>query len=1152
MRCTFMLHAPKPPALSPPHWPALWLVLWLSVWCGVPAAAEDSWVSAPPHLTFTPLRVADGRGLPARVFLQDAEGFLWIGGERGLRRYDGYDLAGVVEHNTAAPEATVGGTVMPEHLMETSIVAMLEDEQGQLWVATADEVQRRDAASGAWTSVWPPAGDAKPSTEATSGMPGGHSTVTSLLLDSGRTLWVGTRQGLDELAPGGALKRHRRGAVVSPDPSVEGASAAAASADDASAAASADQASADDASADASAARAVEDAACRLQNDHITALHEDSQGTLWVGSQGGLYRLDRVRSCFQSFRHDPSDGRSLASDHVTALLDDSGGTLWVGTADAGLDRMLGADGQFFHLAAAPADALALPDPHVVALFEDSLRQLWVGTASGLSRLQPSTGRFDRYSGPRAVVHGLPVGKVQAIYEDSAGTLWVGGEEDVASLPALRRYLQHVALAGFAPAPSLGQTLAVYEDVNRRLWLGTAQQGLVIIDRQKRQSRRLWLAQGASQPGPVAVTAIAGDGRGEVWLGTAGAGVWWRHPDHRQGTEESLRPLPHGDRFPEIDRAEVADLATENADLWIATSDQGLFRFDPSEQRLESWLQGTQGKASLTSDRLTSVTVDRRGDVWVGSADGGVDRLRRSPPQGPAVESFGPALASRFGQRTLKIHDLHEDPNGVLWLATDGGLVQLGVDRKVMAFDARLGSRAIYSVVADGNGQLWIGADGGLWRLPLSADGQDSGSMEAVERFTVEHGLQNERFNPGAVFRSDNDEGLIFGGGDGINVFSPKLVVLARPAPRVVLSRVVVEGQARALARGAKEILLDSEERALQVEVAALDFVRPAANRYAFFLEGEDRGWVETGSERRIRYNALRPGDYTLHIAAAHADGVWNREALRLDVQVTPELRQRPAFRLLMAAAALLIVTLLVLVWDRARNRRQVRLRELEIEGKQRQLGAQEDERARLARQIHDGPLVVMTSLVGELDGGEGVSAEQGRLAADKLRRATVDLRAVSSRLHSPVLGRFGLAAAIRERLERLQQGRPRLEIQLDLAADGQRLSETVRLAMYRIFEQAVDNAVRHGDAGWIRVVFELSAGGCRLRVIDDGRGFRVPMKWVQLLRGKFQGLLDMVERAESVGGRCYIRSIPRRGTEVRVVAPLRAKRRARGRRRSLD
>lgn len=1120
-----MPHAPTFPVLSSWRRFALCLALLSTLWLGGSVAAEDTWVSASPDLQFTPLRV-EGWGLPTRAILQDREGFLWIGGDRGLRRYDGYELIGTGDHTLADAATALEGGVLPEPLLDTPIVAMLEDEDGRLWVATAEEVRRRDGPGGDWLSVWPPSRGA-PSRPPVS--------VTALLVDDGGTLWVGTEQGLDELPPGGALKRHRQAVSPTAAPSTDGAPA--------------DDATADDGPADDTSSEAA--AACNLRSDHITALHEDRQGTLWVGSRGGLHRLDRVRSCFQVFRHDPSEARSLASNHVTVLLDDGGGTLWVGTAEAGLDRMLGADGQFFHLPAEPDDGLALPDPHVMALFEDSLGQLWVGTATGLSRLQKSTGRFDRYAGPRAAAHGLPVGNVKAIYEDSAGTLWVGGEDGVASLPALRRYLQHVALAGLGSAPPLGRTLAVYEDVSRRLWLGTAEQGLVIIDRQKRQSRRLWLAEDTAPTRPLSVTAIVGDGRGEVWLGTSGAGVWWRHPDHRQGTEEALRPLPHGGQYPQIDSATIADLTLQEDGLWIATLERGLFRFDLNEQRLEPWSGGSEGEASLTSERLTSLTVDGRGDVWVGSADNGVHRLRRSAAEGVVVEPLGPTLSSRFGRHTLTVHDLHEDPNGVLWVATEGGLVRLGLERQIITFESRLGRRAVYSVVADGNGQLWAGTDGGLWRLPLTVDGEAPGSMVAVERFTVEHGLQGRRFQPGAAFRSENDEELIFGGDHGINVFSPKLVVLARPAPRVVLSRVVVEGQRRPLADGAQEIVLDSEERSLQVEVAALDFVRPAANQYAFFLEGEDRGWVETGSQRRIRYNALRPGDYTLHIAAAHGDGVWNREGLRLDVKVIPELRQRPAFRLLTAAVAFIVVALLVLVWDRSRSRRQVRLRELEIEGKQRQLGAQEDERLRLARRINEGPLSAMTSVVQGLDTGAGLSAEQGRQAADALRRAAVDLRAVSSRLHSPVLGRFGLAAAIRERSERLQQEQPRLEIQLDLAADGQRLSEAVRLTLYRIFEQAVDNALQHGDAGWIRVVLELSSAGCRLRIIDDGRGFRVPMKWMQLLRGNYQGLLDMVERAESIGGRCYVRSVPRRGTEVRVVAPLQAERRTDRRRRRL-
>lgn len=1082
----------------------------------VPMTAEVvEWVTAPPHLRFTPLTV-DGEStvLGVRAFHQDREGFLWLGGGRGLRRYDGYSL-----HDAADGKG--------EHRV-AGLVTMAVDGDGRLWVATAEgDVLGYDDTTETW-APHPAMGAAMPTAGSSS------RQVTSFLWDASGLFWIGTSDGLDMWSPGAGVRRHGVPAMASeetPSPTDEPA----------------------------------DDAECGLRDPFITALLEDSQGTLWVGSRGGLFRYDRVRSCFQPFVHDPSDPRSLSSNHVTALLEDRQGTLWVGTADGGLDRMVGGDGKFFHLRAAADNTLALPDDHVTALYEDSLEHLWVGTPRGLSRLQTSTGRFDNYGEGR---FGLPPGAVETIYEDRAGTLWVGAQGGVSRLPSLRRYFHHYLEVGPDPAAELQHASAIYEDLNHRLWVGTASRGLFVVDRRRRSTHHFYESPKRRVAAPAAmtsaaITSIVGNGQGEIWVATAGAGIWWRHPESRLAQRDVLKPLPAAGGLPEIADAVVSDLALDGERLWIATADRGLYRYHKATDGFDSWRRAADGTDGLASDRLTALLVSGSAGVdestagrgvWLGTRDAGLDRLRFEADGGTTFEHLGADWGRRFGPHTLAVNDLYEDAWGNLWVATEGGLVHLTEDGTVVDLDRRLDHRPIRGLVADRDDRLWISGDGGLWRLPIAAP-DDEGSVvgsargipERVEHFTVEHGLPGGRFSAGAAFHGRGDEELFFAGDEGITAFSPQLLVLERPAPSVVLTEVMVEGQIRRLPRDAWDVALDSEERALEVEVAALDFVDPQRNRYAFFLEGEDRGWVETGHQRRIRYNYLKPGDYTLYVAAAHADGVWNREALRLDVRVQPKLRQRTTFQIGVALLAAFGITLLVLIWDRGRHRRQVRLRELEIEGKQRQLGAQEDERSKLAGEIHGGPLTALPALATQLEEQSKVDPAVLQQVAGRLRETSSELREISSRLHSPVLGRFGLAAAIHEHLGRLRREHPRLEIQTELTDDGQRLSEATRLAFYRIYEQAVDNAVRHGDPSWIRLVLELSNRGCCLRVIDDGRGFRVPMKWVQLLRGKHPGLLDMVERAESISGRCYVRSARRRGTEVRVVAPLQPRMRRLGR-----
>jgi signal transduction histidine kinase len=103
--------------------------------------------------------------------------------------------------------------------------------------------------------------------------------------------------------------------------------------------------------------------------------------------------------------------------------------------------------------------------------------------------------------------------------------------------------------------------------------------------------------------------------------------------------------------------------------------------------------------------------------------------------------------------------------------------------------------------------------------------------------------------------------------------------------------------------------------------------------------------------------------------------------------------------------------------------------------------------------------------------------------------------------------------------------------------DGQALPEQVRLALFRIYQQALNNVVRHAQASLVSIRFELDAQQTLLQIQDDGRGFEVPKRWIELVRRGHLGLVGIVERAEAIGGRLEVVSTPGEGSLVRVVVP---------------
>lgn len=206
------------------------------------------------------------------------------------------------------------------------------------------------------------------------------------------------------------------------------------------------------------------------------------------------------------------------------------------------------------------------------------------------------------------------------------------------------------------------------------------------------------------------------------------------------------------------------------------------------------------------------------------------------------------------------------------------------------------------------------------------------------------------------------------------------------------------------------------------------------------------------------------------------------------------------------------------------------------------LRAQEEERQRIARELHDEPLQLVVSLARSLerfgDSGSLPAALAGDLAA--ARDQTLDLAAmirnVVRGLRPPALAQLGLIAALRGFLVAVSEVSG-VHAHLDVVGDEARMPPDFELGAFRIAQEAVNNAVRHSGADQLRVTITLAAGEIRLRVADNGRGFD-PGALTRQPRADRFGLVGMRERASLLGGTLTVRSVATEGTLVDVLLPV--------------
>ena len=114
---------------------------------------------------------------------------------------------------------------------------------------------------------------------------------------------------------------------------------------------------------------------------------------------------------------------------------------------------------------------------------------------------------------------------------------------------------------------------------------------------------------------------------------------------------------------------------------------------------------------------------------------------------------------------------------------------------------------------------------------------------------------------------------------------------------------------------------------------------------------------------------------------------------------------------------------------------------------------------------------------------------------------------------------------------------PGISVYTDLTSDGQSLDERLRLVLFRIYQHALSNVIRHAQAQQLWVRLDLDEKQVILEIKDDGKGFEIPTRWVEMARQGHLGLAGTRERVEAIGGKLLIASAPNEGTLIRVIAP---------------
>lgn len=672
-----------------------------------------------------------------------------------------------------------------------------------------------------------------------------------------------------------------------------------------------------------------------LNDNRVYAISGDSQGRLWVGTDGGLALLDAQGRGFVRFVPS-SDSNSLSDPGVRAIKEDATGAVWVGTLKGGLNRLDPATGTFERFRHDVDRPASLAHDQVRALLVDAERRLWVGTTQGLDLFDPEHGTFVHYRHDASNPSSLANDHILSLTQDRSGVLWVGTRLGGAhKWKPLSWQFGHVAPdPGNPTGLGSGNVTAFSEDRLGRLWVATFDAGLHAMERTSGEMTRY--RHDPKDPrtlGSDKVASLLHDRKGDLWIGTFDAGL-----DRYSAATGVFKHYRSDAGRPEgLSANGVTAILEDRGRLWLGTYGGGLERFDPETERFTHFRNDPKDPESLSGDRVYSLALSPSGSLWVGTAEKGLNLL---DPLSGRFRRYGHKAGDPGSLPSDSILALFVEPAGGLWVGARGGLSHLAPEAESFrTYTTRQGlpSDVVYGIRGDREGRLWLSTNRGL-----SCFDPRSG---AFTHYGVSDGIQATEFNLGAWNQSPSGE-LFFGGINGFNAFVPERVRQGTHVPAVVLTSVTVGRRPVAgPADQVRRVALGYRDYVLGFDFAALDFSAPERNQFAYKLEGFDPDWVPLSGRRSVTYTNLRAGHYTFRLRGANSDGRWNEEglAVAVDVAAAPWLTAW-AFALY---AALLVAGVFALVRTQRRKLEREaeysRTLELRVQERTQELSARQAE-----------------------------------------------------------------------------------------------------------------------------------------------------------------------------------------------------------------
>lgn len=1013
-------------------------------------------------------------------FLQDRQGFMWIGAENGLNRYDGYTFA---SHYHDADDAL--------SLSDNYITCLYEDAGGMLWIGTSQgALNRYDPQKNQFTPfLFEHYLNKKISRE----------SVLCIAEDSRRNLWIGNYDGLF------CFNREEERFLSMED---------------------------------------VDESLADLSNYAVSVLYPETPNKIWIGSYGGgLYAFNPQSREYKQYLHDSGDPHSILDNTIYAIQKDSAGNLWIGTTK-GLDHFDPEQERFQHFLPDPSSPAGISDDVVKSILSSHAGDVWIGADFGLNRFRAAGRTFEKFYSDPLNPYGLIDAGVRALYEDRGGVIWIGTEKGINLLSPFKQNFRHYKHHPLREnSLSSDRINSIAETSDGRIWFGS-DYGLNALHRETGDYQRYFVEPYDQALGGLIsnwITVLYRDREGFLWMGSdRGLSRYdiesqtlnhyprtpglpntlpseWNisiHEDQKSnfwiGTGEGLvyfdreanvfTPYPTSlQNSHSISGFEInAIVEDQEGYLWIGT-ERGLNRLHPETKDVQQFFHKPDDSHSLRHNHVNTIFKDKNNAIWIGTRGG----LSRWDAEQNSFRSF----TKSDGLPSDEICAIQEDGQGVLWLSFPAEIASFdpeshavrvhGYHEGIRIHDFRVGVSC-----KTGDGEIFFGGHDGV-----------------------------VSFHPGRIQRNHHIPPVVL---TSFQTFGQekKLTGSISNTRRIVLS---YWENFFTFEFAALDFTSPSQNQyAFQMQGFNPDWVNANSHRYAsytnldpgvyrFRVKGSnnDGVWNESGAEIDV---VITPPFWMTwwfrSLAILTIAGLfllWHILRIRR-IQKEGEALRKAHHQLSIAHQEL-------------RNEMSERKRlENEI------LHISERERRKVGQDLHDNVCqtlksieLMMTVMARSLSQSNPSASDNARKIAEVANQAITETYALAKGLCPVEIGEKGLLVALENLLSRFEsQGSVacHLKIMKGIQIDDLMISTHI----YRIVQESVANAIQHGKAKHVFVEFLPSNGSLKLTIQDDGVGLPD-----QKDRGEGMGLHIMQFRAQAIGALLEVQRASEGGTIVQCM-----------------